>query len=408
MFQSLLASYAEKTENGYLYEELWTKYATALLSDAFLFIAIALIVSLLSVGTIFAKKKPEKFSLFMKVAAIIVVTFAITVIVAMLSIAFAEIVEKGKFVKNPKIRTLVCLPLIVLTCVIILGGLCSYICSLYSKKAKTVANSVVIALSSAALIAVFVCLGIFFAKYAEAGDKKNVNQLILYLSAGILIVVTLGIAFLTDKNGSFSFDSKSIALAGICIALSFALSYIKLFDLGPNGGSITLASLLPIMVFSYIYGAKKGIFVGFIYGILQAVQEPSILHPAQFLLDYPIAFSMAGLAGVLKNVKIKLPQIKFCIGAIIAGAMRYVSHVIAGTFAFGSGDWSAFTYSLAYNSFVFVDIALVIIAGVLLLSSKAFVAETKKFAAQNTPVAQTAHTAQAGQAAQSDAQKAGN
>ena len=50
---------------------------------------------------------------------------------------------------------------------------------------------------------------------------------------------------------------------------------------------------------------------------------------------------------------------------------------------------------------MFVDIALVIIAGVLLLSSKAFVAETKKFAAQNTPVSQTAQAAQAGQAAQS-------
>ena len=61
--------------------------------------------------------------------------------------------------------------------------------------------------------------------------------------------------------------------------------------------------------------------------------------------------------------------------------MRYVSHVIAGTFAFGSGDWSAFTYSLAYNSFVFVDILLVIVAGALLLSSKSFVAETKKFSA---------------------------
>ena len=399
MLQSLLAAYTEKTDNGYLYGKVWTKYATALLSKVFLFTAIALIVALVVVGIFLRRKKPQQFSSFMKVAAIITVSFAVTVIVAMLSIAFAEIEEKGKFVENPKIRTLVCIPLIILACIVILGALSSYVCSLYSKKAGKTSNNVVLGLSAAALISVFVCLGVFFAKYADAKDKANVNQVILYISAAILIVAALAIAFLTDKKGNFSFDAKSIALAGICVALSFALSYIKLWDL-PNGGSVTLASLLPIMIFSYIYGAKKGVFVGFVYGILQAVQEPSILHPAQFLLDYPIAFSMAGL--VLKNVKIKLPQVKFCIGAIIAGAMRYVSHVIAGTFAFGSGDWSAFTYSLAYNSFVFVDIALVIIAGVLLLSSKAFVAETKKFAAQNTPVAQTA------QAAQSDAQKAGN
>lgn len=79
-----------------------------------------------------------------------------------------------------------------------------------------------------------------------------------------------------------------------------------------------------------------------------------------------------------------------------------------GAYALDAGASNVFTYSLAYNSFVFVDIALVIIAGVLLLSSKAFVAETKKFAAQNMPVTQTAQAAQAGQAAQSDAQKAGN
>ena len=141
-----------------------------------------------------------------------------------------------------------------------------------------------------------------------------------------------------------------------------------------------------------------------------------------FLLDYPVAFAMAGLAGVLKNVKMKSPQLKFALSALIGGAMRYVSHVLSGAFAFGAYALDArasnvFTYSLAYNSFVFADILLVIVAGVLLLSSKAFVAETKKFAAQNTPVAQTAQAAQAGQAAQaaqagqaaqSDAQKAGN
>ncbi|MBR2384770.1 MAG: energy-coupled thiamine transporter ThiT, partial [Clostridia bacterium] len=70
----------------------------------------------------------------------------------------------------------------------------------------------------------------------------------------------------------------------MCVALSFALSYIKLFEM-PQGGSVTLFSMLPIMLFSYIYGMKKGLLVGVIYGLLQAVQDPYIIHPAQFLLD---------------------------------------------------------------------------------------------------------------------------
>ena len=74
------------------------------------------------------------------------------------------------------------------------------------------------------------------------------------------------------------------------------------------------------------------------------------------------------------------------LSALIGGTMRYVSHVFSGAFAFGAyaldaGAANVYTYSLAYNSFVFVDILLVIVAGALLLSSKSFVAETKKFSA---------------------------
>ena len=66
----------------------------------------------------------------------------------------------------------------------------------------------------------------------------------------------------------------------------------------------------------------------------------------------------------------------FTIGAVITGVLRFACHVLSGVFAFGAyavdegqGLWA---YSLAYNSFVFVDIALVIVAGILVFSSKAF------------------------------------
>ena len=172
-----------------------------------------------------------------------------------------------------------------------------------------------------------------------------------------------------DKAGNLQFDTKCLTIAGICISLSFVLSYVKLFD-PPTGGSVTLASLLPVMLFAYVYGMKKGLLIGFIYGILQAVQEPWIVHPAQFLLDYPIAFSMVGLAGVLSrfNILKKLPQLKFSIGAIIAVFFRFISSVIAGIFA-----WEAnFALSLTLNSVILLDVILVIVVGVMLFSSKSF------------------------------------
>lgn len=418
MLQSLLASYAEKTENGYLYEELWTKYASNLLSKVFMYAALFMIAAFVVIGIFTHKKKAENFSAFLKIASAIGVTFALTVILTMLAIGFGKIGEKGYMQEKPMLLVLV--PPMILAGIAVFGSIAAYIAYLYSKKAGKTALYITFGLLAAALVAAFVCLIVYFNKnvlndgYYDTADGSygKVNQFALYLGAILLVIAALAAAFLADKGGNFTFDSKSIALAGICVSLSFALSYIKLWDL-PQGGSVTLVSFLPIMLFAYLYGAKKGLFVGFVYGLLQSLQDPYIIHPAQFLLDYPVAFAMAGFAGVLKNVNMKSPQLKFALSALIGGAMRYVAHVLSGAFAFGAyaldaGASNVFTYSLAYNSFVFVDIALVIVAGVLLLSSKAFVAETKKFAAQNTPVAQTAQAAQAGQAAQSDAQKAGN
>ena len=418
MLQSLLASYAEKTENGYLYEELWTKYASNLLSKVFMYAALFMIAAFVVIGIFTHKKKAENFSAFLKIASAIGVTFALTVILTMLAIGFGKIGEKGYMQEKPMLLVLV--PPMILAGIAVFGSIAAYIAYLYSKKAGKTALYITFGLLAAALVAAFVCLIVYFNKnvlndgYYDTADGSygKVNQFALYLGAILLVIAALAAAFLADKGGNFTFDSKSIALAGICVSLSFALSYIKLWDL-PQGGSVTLVSFLPIMLFAYLYGAKKGLFVGFVYGLLQSLQDPYIIHPAQFLLDYPVAFAMAGFAGVLKNVNMKSPQLKFALSALIGGAMRYVAHVLSGAFAFGAyaldaGASNVFTYSLAYNSFVFVDIALVIIAGVLLLSSKAFVAETKKFAAQNTPVSQTAQAAQAGKAAQSDAQKAGN
>ena len=418
MLQSLLASYAEKTENGYLYEELWTKYASNLLSKVFMYAALFMIAAFVVIGIFTHKKKAENFSAFLKIASAIGVTFALTVILTMLAIGFGKIGEKGYVQEKPMLLVLV--PPMILAGIAVFGSIAAYIAYLYSKKAGKTALYITFGLLAAALVAAFVCLIVYFNKnvlndgYYDTADGSygKVNQFALYLGAILLVIAALAAAFLADKGGNFTFDSKSIALAGICVSLSFALSYIKLWDL-PQGGSVTLVSFLPIMLFAYLYGAKKGLFVGFVYGLLQSLQDPYIIHPAQFLLDYPVAFAMAGFAGVLKNVNMKSPQLKFALSALIGGAMRYVAHVLSGAFAFGAyaldaGASNVFTYSLAYNSFVFVDIALVIVAGVLLLSSKAFVAETKKFAAQNTPVSQTAQATQAGQAAQSDAQKASN
>ena len=233
------------------------------------------------------------------------------------------------------------------------------------------------------IIAAIVCVALIGKYYVD--NIKNddyysphLKNAPLYISAIVLIAVIIGLTFLLGRKETFKFDSRSVAFGAVCVAMSFALSYVRLFKL-PQGGSVTLASLLPIMLFSYIFGVKKGLLVGLIYGVLQAIQDPYIIHPMQFLLDYPIAFSAIGLSGAFAKLNVfkKYPQVSLLLGGILASVLRYLAHFLSGAFAFGAyaGGKNIYAYSLAYNSFVFADIAIALVAGALLFSSKAFMNE---------------------------------
>ena len=76
--------------------------------------------------------------------------------------------------------------------------------------------------------------------------------------------------------------------------------------------------------------------------------------------------------GLFKNKQV----VGFALGAFIAGILRYFSHVISGVFIFGSADasYTAVAWSFLYNSFVFADLAIALVAGLMMFTSKAFVA----------------------------------
>ena len=298
---------------------------------------------------------------------------------------------------NADVIGYVLVPLLVAFAVALVCGVALFVLSKKAnpsvfKKVSIAAGALIVAtiIVAAAMIAVYYSSHIQGDGWYDGGDFDGkisaVDEIALYICAAALIVAEVAAAFILGRHDKTTFDSRCISLAGITVALSFALSYVKLFDL-PQGGSVTFASLLPIMLFSYAYGPKKGVFVCLIYGVMQAMQDTYIIHPAQFILDYPVAFSMAGFAGVFANVKPleKLPQVKFALGAVIAGALRFISHVFSGVFAFSSSALSAgqevWAYSLAYNSFVFVDIALAMVVGIILFSSKAFNMQLGRFVA---------------------------
>jgi thiamine transporter len=138
-------------------------------------------------------------------------------------------------------------------------------------------------------------------------------------------------------------STKVIAEIVAFVALASALSYVKIFSL-PQGGSVTAGSMVPILWLALRRGPKIGIFSATVYGCVQLVIEPFIYHPAQVLIDYPLAFGMLGLAGFFQ----KRPFLGVNVG--IAG--RFVMHFISGVVFFGSyapEGMSPIVYSAIYN-----------------------------------------------------------
>ncbi len=274
-------------------------------------------------------------------------------------------------------------PLLVLIATVMTGAI------VLTFKRTKVSYGVCGALFGAALIATLVCMYFHYTS-GDAADTNglpngnaDVNSLALYIAAAALVVVVVALAFLCDIGRKRSTDAKAISYAAVCIAMSYALSYIRIVKM-PQGGSITIASLLPLMIYAYMFGTRKGVLAGFIYGVLQAFQDPTILHPAQFILDYPAAFACIGLAGMFSNVKAldKVAPVQFALGAIVAGAARFASHFLSGWFAFSAwaGDQPAWLYSLTYQAgYVLPDLAIVVVAGVLVFCSPAVVKAARRY-----------------------------
>lgn len=151
----------------------------------------------------------------------------------------------------------------------------------------------------------------------------------------------------------------------------------------PQGGSVTLASMLPIMIFSYIYGVKKGLLVGLAYGALQMFQELFAVHWLQVFLDYGVAFMALALAGLFRK---RVSPITFFFGMLIAGIVRFAAHVVSGAVFFseyapiGQNIWF---YSMGYNSFVFVDLAICMVVGMAFAVTRIIKPMKLKEAAEN-------------------------
>lgn len=154
-----------------------------------------------------------------------------------------------------------------------------------------------------------------------------------------------------DMKKNKRFNVRMITEGGMMIALSVLLSYIKLYQL-PNGGSVTAGSMIPLMIFAIRWGVGPGLLVGGTYGLIDFILKPYFYHPLQFVLDYPLAFGLLGLAGIgyLSNNN-NNGYGKLSLGITLGIAGRMISHTLSGVIFFAeyAGDQNPWIYSIGYN-----------------------------------------------------------
>ena len=147
-------------------------------------------------------------------------------------------------------------------------------------------------------------------------------------------------------------QTRMLCEAAIMIALAQVLSYIKLMEL-PNGGSLTPA-MFPIILFAVRWGLGPGLMASFVFGLLQLIFDGAYAWGWQsMLLDYLVAFTPLGLAGLFKGKKWGI-----FVGTLVGCLGRFVVHYISGvtiykilapTELLGMTFTSPSFYSLVYN-----------------------------------------------------------
>ena len=321
------------------------------------YLTLAVVVIALVLGFLVKKFRQDSMSSYLKTSFAAIVGYAVG-ITALLLFDYATFI-----------------PVAVMVVSALILAVAYYVVSVFNKDKSRLTAIISAAILGAELLAVLIAQTVIYYRNNDSVEVSGEVQLYIYTVILIAVITVLALVFCkkqTDIN-----KTKSVSYAAICAALSFALSYVRFIEL-PQGGSVTLASLLPLMIYSYMFGIRRGVVLGAVYGLLQFIQAPWFYHPVQFLLDYPIAFAAIGLAGIFREKKLfdnKKP-VQFALGALLVVILRYFSHVVSGIFVFGSGDpdnYSAVAWSFLYNSFAFADMAISMVAGCALFASRNFV-----------------------------------
>lgn len=183
-----------------------------------------------------------------------------------------------------------------------------------------------------------------------------------------VLVLTVGFAIITKAK----FTTYSMVCTAVMIGLATILSFIKIYHL-PQGGSITLAAMVPLLFVAFAYGPAVGMLAGFIYGVLGLILNPYILHPVQVLFDYPLPYMAMGIAALFGR--------KYYLGTIFALGIRLIFHIISGVVFFASyapPNMNPLIYSILYNASYLVPDLIICLAIIGILPTARLIKQMQK------------------------------
>lgn len=171
--------------------------------------------------------------------------------------------------------------------------------------------------------------------------------------------------------------TKKLTTTGIMLALATILSVFKVFD-APYGGSVTAASMLPIIVIALLYETKWGILSGIVFAFLQmllgGIPAPPVMNVGSYLLvvllDYVLAFGVVGIAGAFYRHLFRQKVWGIAGSTAIVIALRFICHFLSGIFIWSVYAWEGYgaaAYSFLYNgSYMLFELLITTIAVIAL------------------------------------------
>ena len=163
----------------------------------------------------------------------------------------------------------------------------------------------------------------------------------------------------------------------LTVALSAALHFVSVWQM-PMGGTVSL-DMLPIIVLAVRRGPGVGILAGALFGVVDYFIEPFFVTWVQIALDYPVAYGLVGLAGIVaplwrRALRAGRPLDGMwpvaALGCLVGVVARFAAHFVSGVVFFASNagvGQSVWAYSALYNATYLVPAALLIFIPAALL-----------------------------------------